>query len=303
MTAPALWVGGREVPAALRGRLRNSTDLLADGRRLREALRDDGYVYLRGVLDADEITVARKAIFSRLRDVGEIADPPDAGIATGVSHRAERAPDLGGFLEEISRGEALRRVTRGARVRSLMRDLLDDAVRPFDFLWLRFMPVGRASPLHFDHVYMNRGTGRVLSAWLPLGPVPAEDGPLLIVEGSHRFDDLIAAYRGLDAERDETRSGSFEDSPIDLATRYETRLLSADFQAGDVVIFGMFLLHGSFDNRSALGRVRLSCDLRYQAAAAPIDPRWFGARPPGHEGRGYGALGAARPLTSPPIRR
>jgi hypothetical protein len=45
------------------------------------------------------------------------------------------------------------------------------------------------------------------------------------------------------------------------------RLLTTDFRAGDVCVFGMFTLHGSLDNRSPIGRVRISGDVRYQPAA------------------------------------
>ena len=76
----------------------------------------------------------------------------------------------------------------GTGLHCIAADLLGEPARAFDFLWLRPTPVGRASPLHFDHVYMNRGSERVVTVWIPLGPVPVADGPLVIVEGSHRFD-------------------------------------------------------------------------------------------------------------------
>jgi hypothetical protein len=59
----------------------------------------------------------------------------------------------------------------------------------------------------------------------------------------------------------------------------------------------MLTLHGSLDNHSALGRVRLSSDVRYQPAAEPTDPRYFGPNPGGTTGAGYGELNGAKPLT------
>ena len=64
---------------------------------------------------------------------------------------------------------------------------------------------------------------------------------------------------------------------------------------GDVPLFDMFTLHGSCDNHMGGGRVRLSCDVRWQRAGAPRDDRWFGAPPPGHGCLGYGGLNGARP--------
>jgi len=70
-----------------------------------------------------------------------------------------------------------------------------------------------------------------------------------------------------------------------------------------VLLFGMFTLHGSCDNRLGGGRVRLSCDVRWQVAGEARDDRWFGAPPPGHGGSSYGGLNGARPLGEAYIAR
>ena len=44
------------------------------------------------------------------------------------------------------------------------------------------------------------------------------------------------------------------DHPVDVAARRGARLLTADFRAGDLVLFNMFTLHGSIDNNSPAGR-------------------------------------------------
>lgn len=298
----ALSAAGRQVPDRLVGPL-HASQASDDAAVLRRRFAEDGYLYLPAALDPGAVLAARREIFERLAAVGEIRAPAERGLATGVSRRAERVGDPGDFLREICDRPVLRAISHGPALHRIAGKLFGEPARAFDFLWLRPTAVGRASPLHFDHVYMNRGSERVVTAWLPLGSVPASDGPLLIVEGSHRFDDLIASYRGLDVDREPDRSGSLEDDPMTVAERHGTRLLTAEFGPGDVVLFGPFTLHGSFDNNSAEGRVRLSCDVRYQPAADPIDDRWIGADPPGHGGLGYGGLNAARPLTAAPIRR
>ena len=78
-----------------------------------------------------------------------------------------------------------------------------------------------------------------------------------------------------------------------------SRLLTADFGPGDCLVFGMFTFHGAFDNLSPINRARLSCDVRFQPAADPTDPRYFGAEPTGTTGAGYGELNGAKPLTEP----
>ncbi len=294
----AATIDGRAVPAALIGALQPVTG--ADGRR---DLADRGYALLRGALDRDAVLAARDEILARLHSVGEIAAPARDAIATGTSRRAELHPDLGAFWRAVSEGAALRRVTHGAALRERMSGLLGAPAAAFDFVWLRVMASGRASPLHLDHPYMNRGSARVLTIWIPLGPAALEDGPIFIVENSHRFDDVIADYAGRDVDRDPARPGHIAGDAIDFAARRGARLLTADFAPGDCLIFGLFAIHGSFDNRAPTRRVRISSDIRYQPAADPMDERFAGPDPPAHGGKGYGCLSAAQPLTAPPIKR
>ncbi len=74
-------------------------------------------------------------------------------------------------------------------------------------------------------------------------------------------------------------------------------MLTRNFEAGDIALFGMYTAHGSLDNHSSIGRVRLSCDVRWQPATLPVDDRYFGSNPPGTTGAGYGELVGAKPLT------
>jgi len=289
-------LAGRPVPSERLGGLRPSR-LALPPETLAARLAGDGYVYLPGVLDTAAVAAARGAVLAPLARVGEVAEPAGDAIATGTSERDRLAPDRGAFLRAIAETPELRAVTHGPDLAALTAAVLGAETVPFDFLWLRTMPPGRASPLHVDHVYMNRGTWDVVTAWVPIGDVPAQDGPLFLVEGSHRFDDIVGPLRGLDVDRDGAPPGALDRDPVALAAERGVRLLTADFRAGDVVIFGMFVLHASFDNASPAGRVRVSCDARWQRAADARDPRFFGAPPTGHKGESYGGLSAARPLT------
>ncbi|NUM55010.1 MAG: phytanoyl-CoA dioxygenase family protein [Candidatus Hydrogenedentes bacterium] len=293
---------GHEIPEHRFGMLTERTNLVNDGASLRAALDADGYLLLRDVLHKDEVLAAREEVFSRLVEVGEILTPAIDGMPTGTSRREEMYPDLGVFWRSVCEGPAIRRVTHAGPMLDIMGRILDGPVRPFDFLWLRAMAPGRASAFHFDHVYMNKGTDRLYTVWTALGDAPLEDGPMLLVEGSHRWDDLIADYRGMDVDKDKSRPGHVTMDPVALADERDCRLLSTNFRAGDILIVTMFMLHGSLDNCSPSGRVRLSCDTRYQRADEPIDPRWIGSPPIGHGGS-YGGVGGARPLTAELIRR
>lgn len=290
-------VKGRPVPPALIGEMADSAGLIGDPQALRTRLDADGYLFLKGVLPRSSVLAARREVFDTLVQVGEIAEPAEAGIATGRSRRAELMPDLGRFWKSVSEGVKLRSASHGEAMHGIMSLVLGETARPQDYLFLRAGAPGRATGLHFDYPFFTRAHDRVLTVWLPLGDVPVSDGPLVVVEGSNRFRDLIEPMIGFDISRDGARKADLGSDAISFAQQRRTRLLTRNFEAGDVALFGMYTAHGSLDNHSAIRRVRLSCDLRWQPASLPLDERYFGSDPPGTTGLGYGELNGAKPLT------
>jgi ectoine hydroxylase-related dioxygenase (phytanoyl-CoA dioxygenase family) len=283
-----------------------------DADMLRGSFSENGYVLLRGALDCNDVAAARNEVFSRLAEMDEILPPVEAGIATGVSRRKERSPDLGTFWKSVSEGPALRRVTHGPRLRELAGLLLGTAARPHDYLFLRPAPVGNATNLHYDFPFFAGGSSQIVTCWLPLGEIPICDGPLAVVEGSHGFDDLTGPIRAARLTGDPqafaaAQDAAYQSSAIDtleFVRSRKTRLLTAHFQPGDLVIFGGFTMHGSLDNHSPQRRVRLSVDVRYQPAADRADDkRFFGPNPAGAKGGSYGEQKAAQPLGTPWVAR
>lgn len=293
----AFRIAGNPVPLSMIGALKPA-DRRGD---LAQVLDTRGYLLLRGLIDPDAVMAARQEVLAALASVGEIADPADRAVPTGFSRRADLHPDLGAFWKRISENALVRRVVHGPEIRELTANLFLETTAPFDFVWLRAMAPGRASPMHMDHPYMNRGTGRLVTCWTPLGPVAQEEASLYVIERSHRFYNLHSRIEGLDVDRDKIGPGHLSDDPVELARKHRSRLLTHSFEPGDVLVFGMFLVHASFDNCSIAGRVRLSCDTRWQPATEPMDERFRGPNPPAHGGKGYGCLTSAQPLAARPV--
>ena len=290
-------VTGRPVPPEMVGELADSTGLMGDPPALRARLQEDGYLFLKGVLSRAAVMDARREVFQRMVQVGEIAEPAAAGISTGASRRAEMEPDLGHFWKSVSEGPNLRSASHGSAMTAIMSLVFGEAARPQDYMFLRAGPFGRATGLHFDYPFFTRAHDRVATVWLPIGDVPVSDGPLVIVEGSNRFRDLIDPMIGFDISRDNTRKADLGSDAITFAEQRGTRLLTRNFEAGDIALFGMYTAHGSLDNHTAINRVRLSCDVRWQPASLPLDERYFGDNPLGTTGAGYAELNGAKPLT------
>ena len=290
-------VQDRTVPSQHLGTLRDSADLLDDHGALARRLRDEGYLYLRGVLDTPLVDAARSEVFARLASVGELLEPAELGIFSGRSLRDERVSSRGEFWQSVSEGPMLRRLTHGEAMRSVMHRVIGELPQPHDYMFLRAGVRGRATGLHYDYPFFTRAHDQVYTVWMPIGDVPVEQGPLFVVEGSHRFDDLITPMVGFDVASDTSRKATLAQDALSFAEERRTRLLSVDFTRGDLVIFGMYTLHGAFQNHCDRQRVRLSCDVRWQAASLPRDERYFGAHPGGTTGAGYGELAGAKPLT------
>ncbi|MCB1124691.1 MAG: phytanoyl-CoA dioxygenase, partial [Verrucomicrobiae bacterium] len=82
-----------------------------------------------------------------------------------------------------------------------------------------------------------------------------------------------------------TFTGTLSHNPPMVRNKFGGRWLTTEFQAGDFLTFGMFVVHASLDNRTQ-NRLRISSDSRYQRASEPIDDRWIGVNPPGHSKAG-----------------
>lgn len=278
------------------GELVSSAEFLEDPDALRARLADLGYLYLPGFFEREAILAARRTILRWLAERGGL-DPAHALEEAVPAEQGYRIPVGGGGL---AKEPALHRVLREGRLIRLFERLLGGAIRPFDFTWFRNTIRGQSAHPHCDIVYMGRGTPDLFTAWIPYGDVPLELGGLMVLEDSHRKSERIRNYleRDVDAycsnhpearaafERGDNRyfvskgRGWLSKNPASLRQHLGGRWLSTDYAAGDVMIFGMRLVHGSLDNQE--GRFRLSTDTRYQLASEPVDGRWIGENPAGH---------------------
>jgi hypothetical protein len=273
------------------GELRESSYLVGDGEALRGRLEEDGYLYIPGYFHRPEVMAARKVIVDRLADLGYLkpgSDPMDA-------LKGEKTLS---FLPELAlNNPALDKLLYSGRMLDFYRELFAEPVKHFDFTWLRVMTPGQGTVPHCDMVYMGRGTReKLLTAWVPLGDAPLHVGGLMILENSHQKHELLRPYLERDVDtycrngrhaeaieggkRNWERDGHLSNNPVSLREKLGGRWLTTDYEAGDLLTFSMYCVHGSVDNKS--DRIRISSDSRYQPASLPVDERWIGENPIGH---------------------
>ena len=275
------------------GQLRSSAGAAGDAGEMRARLREDGYLYLPGFLDRDSVLAARHEVLARMAAAGRLAPGSDPDEAL-PGPRPDRA-----LLSDIAKeSAALMSLLYGPRLLDFYAELFGEPARHFDFTWLRAYPPGPGTSPHMDSVFMNRGSTRVLTCWVPLGDVGTDLGGLAILEGSHRLGDVIRDYASQDVDTYCSNdagagtaaghegllwSGAYSDDPVALRETLGLRWLTAGFAAGDLVTFPLHTMHTGLDNMS--GRIRLSTDSRYQPASEPADPRWVGPDPSAHGSR------------------
>ncbi|BCM93067.1 hypothetical protein IAD21_04955 [Abditibacteriota bacterium] len=274
------------------GELLDSSGALGDMPVLRARMERDGYVYLPGMLARAEVLEARLAIATKLFEVGNLladSDPMDCVAIAGkaiefIPHIAMQTPEL-------------LRVLYGPTMMNFWEQFFGEPARHFDFTWFRAVTPGRATPPHTDAVYMNRGTSNLFTCWTPIGDVPLEQGGLMVLEGSHRHEKLRQNYSSKDVDsvcanlRPDLQTsrkntlrgegfGALSYRPAKLRETLGGRWLTANYRAGDILIFSIYTVHCSLDNIS--NRVRLTSDSRYQRSSEPADERWIGENPIGH---------------------
>ncbi|MCC6415590.1 MAG: phytanoyl-CoA dioxygenase family protein [Opitutaceae bacterium] len=268
--------------------MRSSADCLSDVGELRRRLDEDGYLYIPGFFDPALIQAARASVCRRLAAAG-LLDPTQPEIEA-IAH-PDKISNYNGDLAKNN--PTIERVVYGPELLAFYAKLFGEPVRHFDYTWFRALSRGQGSAPHCDLVYMGRGTHQLLTCWIPYGDTPLEMGGVTLLEGSHRHAARIKAYLEVDVDAycenrpDEVRKvkeeggwshpGYLTTNPVTLREKFGGRWLSANWQAGDFITFGMTVVHAGLDNQT--DRLRLSSDTRYQRASQPIDERWIGDEP------------------------
>ncbi len=238
---------------------------------LRDRMSGDGYLWLRDTLPRADVLAARQVILEHMA-AREVLSPGEP-VLEGVMPRGGRGLPMNG-RSGIAHHAQVMKVMEHEALYAFFETWFGEAALSFHFKWLRAVGNEAYTGAHMDYVYMGRGSSRLHSVWIPLGDIPVGQGTLAVCAGSHRtegFARIRATYGQMDVDRDGVE-GWFSRDPLELSSRHGGSWRSADFRAGDVVVFGMHLMHASTTNLTQ--RFRLSCDLRFQPASDPVDPRW-----------------------------
>ncbi len=123
---------------------------------------------------------------------------------------------------------------------------------------------------HVDGDYRGTCSSKnMLTAWIPLHDCPEETGPLVVLDGSHRWSHKV-----------DRSILSFHSTDMDLLLRHveglglEFKPVTISLQRGQFSLHHCLAIHGSYANRSDRSRVALAVHLQdganqYQPATKP----------------------------------
>ena len=256
--------------------LRDANDLMDDMDAIHRRMDEDGYLLIRGLQNTEKVKAARQVVLDNLKanDQLDLDQPADIGVAAP----GKKGRFLGGAKQVTHTPEFLS-VVESPEIMKFFEGFLDGPVLTYDYKWLRAVGPGDNTGAHYDVVYMGRGTKSLYTVWTPLGEVSYDMGPLVILVGSHQFDAVKETYGKMDVDRDHV-TGHFTNEPIDMVNQYGGQWQTSEFHPGDVIIMGIYTMHGSLNNLT--NRYRISTDTRYQLETDPVYERWIGKDPIAH---------------------
>ncbi|PQJ11628.1 phytanoyl-CoA dioxygenase [Flavipsychrobacter stenotrophus] len=241
-------------------------------------LNNDGYLYLPGFLDPADVLDVREEYF-KLFDpiILKKGTSPRQGLFSGSFQFSPYRHGLAGHPASLFvTSDAFEQFTRSKKLLDLATSLMNEEVTLLQRRPIRhfYNNTGVASCAHADFTYLNKGTKKIVSIWIPLGDVPLEGGGIVYLKDSNDVDQDELRH-----QLNRFKKPEKDERPItaDLKAIADTTgkpWLYADFKAGDIVLHTPFIVHATLDCNDE--RMRLSTDIRFASCNETHDPRWGG---------------------------
>ncbi len=265
-------------------------------RTLSGALRDDGVVCVRNVLDAESLALAQAAFDWSLAHPSPAANRYAGGDGTFYQDLANpKAPAAYRELLERSKAADVAAALWGR----------DDVWFMYEQVFLKEGGESRRTPWHQDSSYLPIDGSQIAVMWISFDPVAKSDS-LEFVRGSHRG----VMYDGSRFDpNDDTAplygDGSLPRLPNIEAERSRWDIVSWAVEPGDVLVFHPGVLHGGAATHRGTRRRTLSLRFFGEDAVYALRPGMSGRRRPVDDpeasvfARAAAALSPGDPLRHP----
>ena len=244
------------------------SDPREDTEKLRDRLRDDGYLAMHGIAPVALALQVRRDIFALCLEAGWLDPDCDLmeGRWSGGDIHTEGEPAHMEVYMQVVQLASFNAFPQQPVFIDLISRLLGETVFNHNLRIARIIfprNMVQSTGAHQDHRYIP-GTAEVLTVWTPLGDCPIDLGVLAILRGSNRLGLLEHAR---DSSKKFASMGVRErqwEGEADL------QWVAGDMRSGDVIIFHSHTVHKALPNRFD-DRMRLSLDNRYQGISKPVE--------------------------------
>jgi Phytanoyl-CoA dioxygenase (PhyH) len=227
--------------------LADSAPVADDPRELRRRLAEDGYLFFRGLLAADEVRAAGRAVLALLRDGGWVDDRAIPSIQPRVVNSMDALADPA-FRAAVISAE-FNRIAYLAPLRAAVRSVLGSAAFSYPVKVLRAVyperPEARPRGRYIHYDYGVSGVQDMLTSWIPLMDIPVRIGGLAVQPHGH-----------LGPPR-----------PPRPLPPSEPGWATTSYEPGDVIVFHCLTPHAALPNTGFA--LRISGDFRWQRPDQP----------------------------------
>jgi hypothetical protein len=247
----------------------DATPLLDDPAALRARAEQDGYLFFKHFLPTEPLLELRRQMLEICAQRGWLA--PGHDLMEGVidADALNQVPDeqmrtdIGVTAEAyraVQKLELFHTIPHHPKFLSLYRTLFGKEATPHPRHIARMITCHRSmvpTPPHQDFIHIQ-GTPRTWTCWFPVGNCPREMGSLTVLRGSH--------HNGVIAVAPAKGAGNL----AAILCPHEIDWVEGDFALGDILTFSSTTVHRALRSQHR-DRIRLSCDIRFQAIDEEID--------------------------------
>ena len=255
--------------------LADSAPLANDQAGLRRRLADDGYLFFRGLLPADELRATGQAVLAALRAGGWVDDRAVPSIEPRAVNSMDALKDPA--FRQATTSAVFNRVPYSPALRAVVRRVLGPGSFSYPVKVLRAVyperPQARPRGRYIHYDYGVAGVQDMLTSWIPLMDIPVRIGGLAVQPGGH-----------LGPPR--------PPRPLSVSER---GWATTSYEPGDVIIFHCLTPHAALPNTGST--LRISGDFRWQRPDQPAPAELI----LGPRGPGWASGGTVQPDVRPRV--
>lgn len=216
---------------------------------IKATFEENGFYHARGLFAPDEVKALESDFDRIVRQLTDSGEAIDATWDGGEAHKIAAANDVILHTHNVQKySRTWLNAFLNERFLSVVERIIGpDIILHHSKLFQKPSENGSPFPMHQDWPYFPTVNDSMIAGIIHVSDATDEMGCLRVYPGSHR----LGRVEGADGRR---QNDVLDRYPIENATIVEA-------EAGDVVFFHYFTLHGSMPNRSSATRKTVLCQL------------------------------------------